>query len=101
MKTIYRYPIKWTANQTIELPENAQPLYAKVCDDGEPSIYAVVDTATEETKKVRIIMLGTGCEISDVDFEHMKPLGAVKKKRGGIKKFLTTQYVFHVFMVID
>lgn len=101
MKKIYRYELDWTANQTIEIPENAEILSVKVMDDNKPSIYATVDDATEETKKQRVIMLGTGSEISEDDYKHMVFLGTIKKKRNGMFGKLLTKYIFHVFVVKD
>lgn len=99
MKRIFRYQLEWTANQVIEVPENAEILSVKVMDDNQPSIYATIDDANEETKSVRIIILGTGSEISDDDYRHMKFLGTIKKKRNGMFGKLMTKYVFHVFVV--
>lgn len=94
MKAIFRYPLKWTDDQTIELPEGANKLdtIIKVVD-GIPNIYTLVDPDSQGTQKMRIIMIGTGVALDEKVWEEMQYLDTITKEtHNGAEP-----YVFHVF----
>lgn len=62
-KYIYKYPIKITDNQTIELPEYAQILDVQIQND-VPVLWALVDPK-EKPQKIDIEIIGTGNPITN------------------------------------
>lgn len=86
MKTIYKYPIKVTDEQTLKLPVNAKILTVQTQND-TPCIWALVDTSEAQTENVDIRVYGTGHTINDSD--NLDYIGTFQMHGGSL--------VFHVF----
>lgn len=88
MKTVYKYPLEITDEQTILLPSSAKPLHvATQC--GDLHLWALVDTdAPIVPRKFRIH--GTGHQIHDAD--RLSFIGTLMMH--------DRQLVFHVFEVV-
>lgn len=85
MKTIYKYPIEVTDDQTIWMPRGAQVLSVQ-CQSGRPCAWALVDI--EQPKEARrFTLVGTGhpCEVLD----DAKYVGTFQMHDGAL--------VFHLF----
>lgn len=61
MKTIYKYPIKITDRQYIVMPFGGRALKVGLDPQGQPYIWALVDT-TQSEAKYHLAMYGTGHE---------------------------------------
>lgn len=86
MKTIYKYPIEVTDEQTLTLPVKAQILTVQM--QGEtPCIWAMIDTEESRTKRIVIRVYGTGHPIAGS--EDLTYLGTFQIHGG--------QLVFHAF----
>ncbi len=63
MKSIWKFPIEVTDEQSVEMPVGAQPLSVQVQDD-QVCIWALVDT--EAKKEERLVQIfDTGIPITD------------------------------------
>ena len=86
-KTIWRFELKTTDNQTIEMPVNAEILTVQTQNE-IPCIWAFVDPT--ETKENRFIeIFGTGHEISQDENVNRNYLGTYQLNGGSL--------IFHVF----
>ncbi|MCD8178085.1 MAG: hypothetical protein LUE98_11935 [Tannerellaceae bacterium] len=63
MKTIHKFPLVVTEEQTISLPKGAVLLSSQI-QNGVPILWAEVDTNAEK-HAVTVKMFGTGCEIPE------------------------------------
>lgn len=89
MKTIYKYPIVITDEQTLSMSVGANILTVQV-QNGNPFIWAMVDTEVP-TEEVSIRVHGTGHPIPDsLNLEY---IGTFQSMYGG-------SLVFHVFKEI-
>lgn len=86
MVTIYKYPLKITDEQQIELPEDVRILTVQM-QGGKAYLWAMVDTDAEKVKRT-IQIFGTGIS---VDPDGLAYIGTVQ--RDG--------FVWHVFINID
>ena len=86
MKTIYKYPIEVTDEQTLTLPVNAQILTVQTQWDS-PCLWAMIDPEEKQTEQVAIRVYGTGQPVSDS--ENLTYIGTVQ--------MLSGQLVFHIF----
>lgn len=85
MKTIWKYPLKITSLQIIEMPDRAAILSMQM-QDNVPTIWALVDT--DKTKaKWEIRVIGTGEPADDIAL-NFSCLGTVQQG----------PMVWHVFM---
>jgi hypothetical protein len=90
METIYKYPLKLTGEQTIEMPRGAEIL--SVQDQGGTiCVWALVDTKSE-TKQYTFRIYGTGHELPEQCgmFERMIYAHVGSVQQDG--------FVWHVFM---
>ena len=62
MKTIYKYPLETTDNQTVEMPLDSKILCIQVQGD-KPCLWAMVNTEAERKEKRFIEIFGTGNEM--------------------------------------
>lgn len=90
MKTIYKYPIGITDEQTFLMPIGANILTVQV-QNGNPFVWAMVDTEAP-TEEVSIRVHGTGHPISDRS--NLEYIGTFQSMYGG-------HLVFHVFKEIQ
>ena len=88
MKIIYKYPLKVTDEQTLELPYGAQVLCCQV-QDGEPQLWALVDSKATPLVGRTFRIYGTGHEVDHVG--HLKYVGTFQQLEGRL--------VWHVFEV--
>lgn len=66
-RKVYKYPLAVTDLQTIELPLFGQILDIQV-QKGNLFLWALVNTSFTETSKRKIMILGTGHDISDENY---------------------------------
>jgi len=85
MKTIYKYPLKITNVQQIEIPQGFNVLHVGLDPQDQPCIWAAVDT-TKETQMAQIVVLGTGHNANGI--EWMNHLGS----------FRQDCFMWHVFL---
>ena len=85
MKTIHKFPLKITDNQTIEMEVGAEILTVQI-QRGEPFIWALVDTDKEHEERF-IEVIGTGNPIT----------GTNNRKYIGTFQVYDGQLMFHVF----
>ena len=85
MKTIYKFKLQTTDEQQILMPEGAEILTVQL-QDGEPQLWALVDTDQPKTKRY-IEIFGTGNPITGIG---PRKYIATYQLRGGA-------LVFHVF----
>lgn len=85
MKTIYKYKLQTTDEQQILMPEGAEILTVQL-QDGEPQLWALVETELPKTKRY-IEIFGTGNPITGIGPHKYI---ATYQLRGGA-------LVFHVF----
>ena len=84
MKTIYKYKLELVDWQTIRIHEDAENLCVQL-QDGEPVLYAIVDTR-EALEDREIIMYGTG-----------HPMGSAGTYLGTIQE--ENYFTWHYFQV--
>lgn len=84
MTTIYKYKIEATDRQVLKMPKYAELLCVQI-QDGEPHLWAKVDTDNELTD-VEIHVYGTGHEITESNLYY---IGTFQLRQGAL--------VFHVF----
>lgn len=84
MKTIYKYPIKITELQEIEMPEHANVLHVGLDPQGTPCLWAMVD-AIESKELVSVFVVGTW---NPMPFETLRHVGS----------FVQGPFVWHVFL---
>lgn len=64
MKTIWKFPLYIVDEQTVQLPDTAQPLSVQI-QDGEPCLWALVDPqAPSNPRRVKIFGTGNPVDIS-------------------------------------
>lgn len=68
MKTIYKYTLRFSDRQTVQMPANAQILSIQN-QTSDPVIWAVVDTDQPMVER-RFHMFGTGMQATHVDNLH-------------------------------
>lgn len=85
MKTIYKYKLQTTDEQQILMPKGAEILTVQL-QDGEPQLWALVETNNQPTKRY-IEIFGTGNPIIGIG---PRKYIATYQLRGGA-------LVFHVF----
>jgi hypothetical protein len=85
MKTIYKYPIKITAEQEITMPDGANVIHAGLDLQGEPCVWAQVDTDAKPVP-VSILVYGTG---HPMNFEPLAHIGSFTER---------SLFVWHVFL---
>lgn len=90
MKTIYKYPIEITDEQTFPMPVGAKILTVQV-QNGNPFIWAMVNPESP-TEQVSIRIYGTGHPISGRS--NLEYVGTFQSMYGG-------HLVFHVFKDIQ
>ncbi len=83
-RTIYKYPLNITDEQTINLPEGAKILHAGLDPQGVPCLWAAVYPANPSIPTV-IYIIGTGWEMP-------------KAADGHIGSFIQGPFVWHVFI---
>lgn len=86
MKTIYKYPIEVTDEQTLTLPKDAQILAFQM-QGSTPCIWAMIDTKEKRTEQITVRVHGTGHPIADS--ERLTYLGTFQMHGGHL--------VFHAF----
>jgi hypothetical protein len=84
MKTIYKYPIKITDEQEIQMPAHANVLHVGLDPQGTPCLWAMVDTA-KPMEPVSVLVVGTG---NPMPFEPLRHVGS----------FVQGPFVWHVFL---
>jgi len=82
MKTIYKYPIRITDEQELEIPIG-YPIHVGIDPQGVPCIWYHVDTKSP-TSKVKIYIVGTGNPIPENAHFHMG-------------SFVQSPFVWHVY----
>lgn len=87
MTTIWKYPIKTTDFQTIEMPEGAVILTVQM-QLGTPQLWAMVDTDRPLTKRF-IETFGTNHKMENNDKTFRDYIGSYQLRNG--------ELVFHVF----
>lgn len=87
MKTIYKYTLQNKDQQTIKMPYRSEILSLQV-QNGEPCIWAKVDTSDEYEDK-EFLIFGTGHHLPE---NPMNFIGTYQLDNG--------RFVFHVFEVI-
>ena len=90
MRTIYKYKLEATDEQTIAMPYGAQILSVQVQAD-IPCIWAMVDTDEETMNYKTIYTYGTGHKLPH-DMDQLKYIGTYQLYGGDL--------VFHVFELI-
>lgn len=85
MKTIYKYQLEVTGQQTITMPVGSEVLSIQV-QYGVPCIWAKVDTGNEVGDRT-FVTFGTGHPLPENNLEF-------------IGTYQTGQFVFHVFEMI-
>ena len=90
MKAIWKYELKITDLQEIEIPEESHLLSVQV-QNGIPCLWVLVYDTESEKQKVKLRTIGTGNEIVDYDFEATGFLGT----------YQLGNFVGHVFMVTE
>lgn len=88
MKTLYKYPLEVTDEQTIELPKGAEILCVQVQKEA-PCIWAKVDPTPSIIEQVAIKTYGTGELFPDGE----EYIGTYQLYEGDL--------VYHVFKIID
>lgn len=88
MKAIWKYPLRVTDLQAIEMPKGAQVLTAQT-QNGSVCIWALVDPS-EATEKRAFAVIGTGHPIEQA--EQLRYVSTFQIHGGSL--------VFHVFEVI-
>ncbi|MGL5912788.1 MAG: DUF7352 domain-containing protein [Bacteroidales bacterium] len=86
MKTIYKYPIEVTNEQTIKLPKGAKILTIQTQRE-TPCIWAMIDKTEQETEEVELRVHGTGHDVPDS--ETLRYIGTFQLHGGSL--------VFHTF----
>ena len=86
MKTIYKYPIKITDIQPLKTYVGAKLLFADLDPNGQPCIWAEVDTDEEEDNLFEIRVVGTG-----------NPM--MKSPASYLNSFKQGVFVWHVYSV--
>jgi len=84
MKTIYKYPIAIIEEQEITMPQGAEVIHAGLDPQGNPCVWALVDTRNEP-EPVSIVVYGTGNPVSYYPNEH-------------VGSFNHGPFVWHVFL---
>ena len=85
MRTIYKYPIEITDEQTITMPECAEIIHVGLDPQGTPCIWAEVITE-RSLRPYDVIVAGTG---------HPLPAGA---RNNHVGSFVQGSFVWHVFV---
>jgi hypothetical protein len=85
MKTIWKYKFNISDNILIEMPKGAEILTVQT-QDGEPCIWALVDTEQKTIVDRHFELYGTG-----------HPFTETEKKYIGSFQLLEGQLVFHLF----
>jgi hypothetical protein len=84
MKTIYKYPIRITDNQEIQMPINAKAIHAGLDPLGTPCVWATV-RADNKMDTVTVYVVGTGNPIPFMARRH-------------VGSFNQGPFVWHVFI---
>jgi len=84
MKTIYKYPIAITEEQEITMPQGAEVIHAGVDPQGNPCVWAMVDTRNEP-EPMSILVYGTGAPMAYTPERH-------------VGSFNDGPFVWHVFL---
>lgn len=84
MKTIWKYPLKLTEVQQIELPQGSDPLTVQM-QDHRPRVWAIVDPKEPIHTQLTFYIIGTG---EPFDETNKKYLGTIQQ----------TEFVWHVFV---
>lgn len=77
MKTVFKYVLKVTDEQTIQMPLGAKVLSVQNQQD-KPCLWALVDPEHPSTESVSVAMFGTGNPIEDWQLEGLSFLGTVQ-----------------------
>ena len=70
MKTIYKYPIRITDDQEVEMLTGATPCHVGLDPQGQPCVWAAVDN-TAPPEPVGVIVVGTGNPVPDVPCRYL------------------------------
>lgn len=90
MKTIYKFELEITDDQTIDLYQDYY--YLGVAEqNGTLCLWALVDTESAKVP-MKIRIFGTGHPFREEANEYLVPLGSVVMREG---------FVWHVFKVLD
>ena len=87
MKKVFKYSLRITDLQSLELPVGAKILCVKLQNDF-PFLWALVDPSEENTEVVNIRCAGTGHEITEDIEEYIDTV-----------LVMNGQFVFHFFKV--
>lgn len=88
MKVIYKYPLRVTQTQELQLPYGAEVLCCQTQGD-EPCLWALVDADAEPAVKRTFRIYGKGHEIQEEG--HLRYVGTFQQLEGAL--------VWHVFEV--
>ncbi len=86
MKTIHKYPLTLTDEQSLSMPQGARPLSVQV-QRGVPCLWAIVDPS-EDIRPIRVRMVGTGHPMEE-DGINWRFVGTIQLHDGAL--------VFHFF----
>lgn len=86
MHVIYKYPLKLTDRQSVNMPQDAQILSA-ANQDGTLCLWAMVQPGATSSSPRDIRIIGTGNPIADATAEQLTPISTV----------LVPPFVWHVF----
>lgn len=70
MRTIWKFPIKIAPRQMVAMPCDARPIHAGLDPQGEPCIWAEVDTNDVQVSRL-IILAATGGDLPSDDWKHL------------------------------
>lgn len=88
MKTVYKYQLKTTGEQFVDLPKNAEILSIQT-QNNIPCIWVKVDTSEVLHNRRGFITIGTG-----------EPLPENPIKYIGTYHLSSGQFIFHVFEIL-
>ncbi len=84
MRTVYKYPFGILDHQIINLPVMFQPVHVGTDPQGQPCLWAIVNTDIVPTPHT-LYVRGTGHPVPE-DFRYM------------VGSFIQDQFVWHVFI---
>ena len=71
MKTIHKYPLKYTGENEIHIPLGAEIIHAGTDPEGVLCVWAKVDLDQQELESRGIFVAGTGLGLPDDELRHL------------------------------
>ena len=89
-KRVYKYPLAIADLQNILLPKSAVVLGHPQVQHGVLCLWTLVDPDEKETKRISVVIHGTGHDVPEADDENYRYVGTFQIRAGRL--------IFHVWL---